>query len=114
VRVYIPTYLIGPTLPLPSWSWNQNGGVVDQGFNSYQTPYTLTQSGFYTSTLNTGPCDWESDKLDYTVAPYEHCEIEAVKIIEVYEIDGPYCTFTYMIEINSIIKTNPELNLSQF
>jgi hypothetical protein len=99
-------------LPLPSWSWNQNGGAVDQGFNSFQTPYTLTQDGLYTSTLNTGPCDLESGTLDYTVKPCEHCEIDGVKIVEVYEIDGPYCTFMYMIEITSAYPNNMNVTIS--
>jgi hypothetical protein len=42
----------------------------------------------------------------------EHCEIDGVKIVEVYEIDGPYCTFTYMIEITSAYPNNMNVTIS--
>jgi len=94
-------YLIGPTLPLPSWSWNESGNPIQTGFGSYQTPFYLLGNGSYSSTINTGHCEMESDPLDFALERCEKCEIEDVKIEKVYQNNTPYCSFTYHVMIYS-------------
>ncbi|RFC53137.1 T9SS type A sorting domain-containing protein [Brumimicrobium aurantiacum] len=94
-------YLIGPTLPLPSWSWNNYGSPVQSGLNSFQTPFYLLGDGSYTSTINTEHCMAESDPLEYSLIDCEKCEIEDVKIEDVYQNNTPYCSFTYQVMIYS-------------
>ncbi len=95
------SYLIGPTLSLPSWSWNNYGSPVQSGTNSFQTPFYLLGDGSYTSTINTGHCTAESDPLEYSIIDCEKCEIEDVKIEDVYQNNTPFCSFTYQVMIYS-------------
>src|SRR5690554_2499848 len=94
-------YLIGPTLPLPYWSWNDYGGAMQSGSGTFQSPFNIPHSGSYSSTLNTGPCELESDPLEYDLVECERCEIEGVDIIEIEENATPYCSFTYHVMIYS-------------
>ncbi|PWH86736.1 T9SS type A sorting domain-containing protein [Brumimicrobium oceani] len=100
------SYLIGPTLPLPSWSWNESGSSIQTGFGSYQTPFYLLGIGSYSSTINTGHCEMESDPLYFALERREKCEIEDVKIEEVYQNQTPYCSFTYHVMIYSSASTS--------
>ena len=95
------SYLIGPTLSLPSWSWNNYGSPVQSGTNSFQTPFYLLGDGSYTSTINTGHCEAESDPLEYALIDCKKCEIKDVKIEKVYQNNTPYCSFTYDVVVYS-------------
>ncbi|HTO37664.1 MAG TPA: PKD domain-containing protein, partial [Brumimicrobium sp.] len=95
------SYLIGPTLPLPSWSWNESGTPVQSGSGTYQSPFSLSGSGVYSSTINTGPCEMESASLDYTLKDCEECKIREVEIKEIVPNETPYCSFTFNIVIYS-------------
>jgi len=95
------SYLIGPTLSLPSWSWNNYGSPVSSGSTSFQTPFYLMGNGSYSSTINTGYCQAESDPLEYSLIECKECEIKYVKIEKVYQNNTPYCSFTYHVMIYS-------------
>ncbi len=105
------SYLIGPTLSLPSWSWNEYGNPFYSGTNSFQDPLYLMGASEYSSTINTGPCEKESESLDYTIKECDKCDID-IEIEEVYENGTPYCSFTYNVVINNPTNSTFTVTLS--
>jgi len=100
------SYLIGPTLSLQTWNWNNYGSPVSSGATSFQTPFYLMGDGSYTSTINTGHCAAESDPLEYSLIDCKECEIKDVKIESMVQNTTPYCSFTYQVMIYSSASTS--------
>ncbi|WP_084626025.1 T9SS type A sorting domain-containing protein [Flavobacterium soli] len=98
--IRVGNYLIGPLLPLDSWSWNLDG-QADVSGGGYADPYTLNTDGEYSLTINTGVCDLESDVLDFSTERCEKCKIEGVDIKDVVRNETKYCSFTQTIVIYS-------------
>ena len=93
-------YLIGPLVPLGSWSWNNNGQSAVAG-TEFTNSFPLDGNGTYSLTINTGTCDLESEPLNFTAEKCGDCEIEDVIIEEIKKVEAKYCAFTQTLVILS-------------
>ena len=106
-------YLIGPSLPLKTWSWNMDAQSDAHGSNSYANPYTLIKDADYTLTINTGLCSLESEPLHYSTTKCDKCKIERVEIKDLEKNDTPYCSYTYTLVIYSGMTIPYQVTLSE-
>ena len=93
--------LVGPTLPLPYWSWNSTVATTVAGSGTEASEYQLGGSGLYTLTVGTGECRVESAPLDYSTTRCDKCKIERVDFKDIITNDTPYCSYTYTLVISS-------------
>ena len=106
------SYLVGPTLPLTYWGWNESNHPVQSGTNSFAAPYYLNADGLYSFTLNTGYCEEESKQLDYSLINCDECEIENVDIAQITQNNTSYCSFTVDLSIFSASSTPFQVTIS--
>ncbi len=106
------SYLVGPTLPLNYWGWNETSIPFQSGQNSFTAPNYLNVGALYSYTLNTGYCEEESDYLDYSLVNCDECEIEHVDIANIALNNTSYCSFTVDLSIISASSTPFQATLS--
>ena len=108
----LPNYLVGPTLPLTTWSWNESSNPIQSGQSSFTAHYYLNGGALYSYSLNTGYCEMESDYLDYSILNCDECEIEQAEITQIVQNTTPYCSFTVDLNVISLASTPFQVTIS--
>jgi hypothetical protein len=98
--IRVGNYLIGPLVPLNTWSWNNNGQTAATG-SGFANPFPLQGSGNYSMAINTGECALESGTLSFSTNQCEKCRIEEVTVKDIIQNKTPYCAYTITVAITS-------------
>lgn len=102
--------IIGPRLPISEWTWLQNGNGIQAGHDSFTEPLPLTTGGTYQLDIKTNPCGITSAPLDFTAnKDCSKCALERLDVSKITAVEGPFCSFTFMLDITTAFAFNGQL-----
>ncbi|MDR6969269.1 PKD repeat protein [Flavobacterium arsenatis] len=93
-------FLLGPILPMSTWSWLQDGTPDTSGSNSVPADYPLTESGTFNMQLNTGLCNFTTPSMSLSASDCVACSL-GVEVREVKFVDNHICLSMVTLIIHS-------------
>lgn len=103
-------YMVGPTVSLDYWDWNENGNILNGNY-SYMPNYYFDHDGEYNASIDTyasaSNCSLTSEKMYFTASDEEciqtECEFTLDKIFlhKIEQVQYSPCVFTAYIHIEN-------------